>query len=112
MAPLTSSAVLKSADEVMQNNPDLCTPSNVRSLTKKLASESFFGDDVLLQSTVTGKAGQHPLDEHKLQTLQTVVRNQVYPELTVDRFRELIWPNMKFALGELCKGLRRKNKGT
>ena len=94
----------------MQNN--LCMPTDVRSSTKKLASESFFGDDVLLQSTVTGKAGQHPLDEHKLQTLQTVVRNKVYPELTVDRFREVVWPNMKVALGELCKGLRRKNKGT
>ena len=30
---LTSSAILKSADEVVQNNPDLCTPSNVKPLT-------------------------------------------------------------------------------
>ena len=34
-------------------------------------------DDVLLQSTVTGKAGQHAL-----QTLQTVIRNKIFPKLT------------------------------
>ena len=108
----TTSAMLKSADEVMQSNLELCTPSNVRPLTKKLASEAFFGEDVLLQSTVTGKAGQHALDEHKLQTLQTVIRNKIFPELTVECFKEVIWPQMKDALGELCKGLRRKYKDT
>ena len=79
-------------------------------LQQKLASESFFSDDVLLQSTVTGKDRQHALDEHKLQTLQTVIRNKVFPELTIDDFREIIWHQMKFSLGELCKGLRRKTK--
>ena len=105
---LTSSAILKSADEVMQNHPDLCTPSNVKTLTKKVASESFFGD-VLLQSTVNGKAGQHALDEHKLQTLQTVIRNKVFPELTVDPFREVIWPQMIICPWRV---VQRKNKGT
>ena len=73
----TTSAILRSADEVMQSNLDLCTPSNVKNLTKRLACEAFFGEDVSLQSTVTGKAGQYALDEHKLQSLQTVVRTSL-----------------------------------
>ena len=62
----------------MQSNLDPCTPSNVKILTKRL---TFFGEDVLLQSTVTGKAGQYALDEHSLQTV-------VLTELTVECFRE------------------------
>ena len=53
----TTSATLKSA-ELMPSNPELCTPNNVKPLTKELASEAFFGRAVLLQSTVTGKAGK------------------------------------------------------
>ena len=45
IAPSTSSrpaSKLKSADEVMQNYPNLCTPQQIGSLTKKLAKEVFF----------------------------------------------------------------------
>ena len=68
-----SASKLKSVDEVMQNNLELCTPSNIKTLTRKLAREAFFGDQVLLLSTVTGKSGI-PLDEHKLDMLQTVLQ--------------------------------------
>ena len=65
---------LKSADEVMQNILSLCSPANIKALTRKMAREAFFGDQVLLVSTITGKAGI-PLNEHKLDTLQTVLTN-------------------------------------
>ena len=100
---------LKSVDDIMQANPQLCSPANIKALIRKLAREVFFGDHVLLQSTVTGKA-EKPLDEHKLDMLQTVVRAKVYPDMTVDNFKDSIWPQCKEALATLCKALRRKAK--
>ena len=48
----TTSAMLKSADEVMQSNLELCTPSNVRPLTKnwqvKLFLVKIFCSNLLL----------------------------------------------------------------
>ena len=81
-------------------------------MTKLLARQAFFGDSVLLHSTVTGKAGGTPLDEHKLEMLQTVIRTKVYPEMTIENFRDIIWPHCKNALADLCKRLRRKSKNT
>ena len=104
----TTSFILKSADEVMQNNPELCTTTNIRTLTKKLATDAIFGEDVLRQSTVTGNHGHYALDPHKLYTLSTVIRNKVYPDLTIERFKEFLFPQMKSALAELCKTVRRK----
>ena len=78
----------------MRNNPELCTPTNILKLTSKLALEAFFGENVLIQSTVTGKVG-FPLDEQKLEALQTVLRTTVYPQMTIENFREYVWPKLQ-----------------
>ena len=58
----TTATVLRSADEVMQNNLELCTSSNIKLLTKKLAHEALFDNASI-------HCYRHALDEHKLETL-------------------------------------------
>ena len=108
-APLPSSTKLKSPDEIMQSNPELCTAANILKLTVRLAQDSLFGDDVLVRSSVTGKVG-FPLDEQKLELLQTVLRTKVYRDMTVESFKELVWPKCKEAIAAYCKRLRKKAK--
>ena len=76
-----------------------------------MAREAFFGDRVLLQSTVTGKSSGLALNEHKLDMMQTVIRAKVYPDMTIENFKDMVWPHCKIALGWLCKTLRQKVKG-
>ena len=108
-APLTSSTKLKSPDEIMQSNPELCIPANILKLTVRLAQDSLFGDDVLVRSSVTGKVG-FPLDEQKLELLQTLLRTKVYQDMTVESFKDLVWPKCKDAIAAYCKRLRKKAK--
>ena len=107
--PMTASTKLKSADEVMHKHPDLCNPTNVSKLDTKLAQESFFGNQVLVLSSVTGKVGTQ-LHEQKLETLQTVLRTKFFPDMPIDRFREAIWPQCKNSIAALCKHIRKKQQ--
>lgn len=100
---------LKSADEVMHNNPDLCCAANVSKLACKLAQEAFFGNQVLMCSTVTGKVGA-ALDQQKMDMLQTVLRTKIFPDMTIDNFRDTIWCQCKNSIAALCKRLRKKQK--
>lgn len=69
---------LKSIDEVLENNRDLCNPGCIVKLTVKLANEAVFGHEVLVKSSVTGKVGE-ALDSHMLETLQAVLRTKNLP---------------------------------
>ena len=107
--PTLPNTKLKSADDVMHNHPDLCNTTNVTKLATRLAQEAFFGNQVLVRSSVTGKVGA-PLDEQKLEMLQTVLRTKIFPDMTIDCFREAIWPQCKNAIAALCKRLRKKQQ--
>ena len=50
----------KSAAQVIQDHPELCSVANVGTLAVKLARHSFFGDEVLRASSLTGKNGPPP----------------------------------------------------
>ena len=52
--------VKKSAAQVVQDHPELCSVANVGTLAVKLARHSFFGDEVLRASSLTGKNGPPP----------------------------------------------------
>ena len=70
----------------------------------RLAQDSLFGDGVLVRSSVTGKVG-FPLDEQKLELLHTVLRTKVYRQMTVENFKDLVWPKCKEAIAAHCKRL-------
>ena len=84
--------------------------SKGESIDKETGKEAFFGDSVLVQSTVTGRSSWLPLDEHKLELMQSVIRAKVYPDLSIENFKDVVWPRCKDALGSLCKCLRQKCK--
>jgi hypothetical protein len=73
---------------------------------QKLAREVFFGDQILLQSTVTGRSSGLALDEQKLELMQIVIRTKLYPDMN---FKAIVWVQCKAAIGEVCKALRQKS---
>ena len=76
-------------------------------IDEKQVKEAFFGDTVLLQSTVTGKCGLVP-HKHKLKMMQTVIQAKVDPDMKI---KDIVWPQCKLALATLHKNLRKSLKG-
>ena len=97
--------VKKSAAQVVQDHPELCSVANVGTLAVKLARHSFFGDEVLRASSLTGKNGP-PLNETELELLQNFIRNTVVPSMPLEDFKKQVWPLCKSALSNCCKRLR------
>ena len=100
--------VKKSAAQVIQDHPELCSVANVGTLAVKLARHSFFGDEVLRASSLTGKNGP-PLNETQLELLQNFIRNTVVPSMPLEDFKKQLWPLCKSALSNCsncCKRLR------
>ena len=69
--------MLKSADTVMEENRSLWTLSSVGKLAICLARQSFFGDSVLMSSTVTRK-DRPALDPAKMASLYGVIQKNVF----------------------------------
>ena len=97
--------VKKSAAQVVQEHPELCSVANVGTLAVKLARHSFFGDEVLRASSLTGKNGP-PLNETQLELLQTFICKTVIPSIPLEDFNKQLWPLCKSALSNCCKRLR------
>ena len=95
----------RSAAQVVQDHPELCSVANVGTLAVKLARYSFFGDDVLRASSLTGKNGA-PLNETQLELLQNFICNTVVPSMPLEDFKKQLWPLCKSALSNCCKRLR------
>ena len=95
----------KTAAQVVHNHPELCCVAGIGTLTVKLARHSFFGDEVLVASSLKGKNGP-PLNEAQLELLQNFVYNTVCPDMSLSAFIKDIWPTYKAALSNLCKRLR------
>ena len=95
----------RSAAQVVQDHPELCSVANVGTLAVKLARYSFFGDDVLRASSLTGKNGA-PLNETQLELLQNFICNTVVPSMPLEDFKKHLWLLCKAALSNCCKRLR------
>ena len=101
----TRNIVKKSAARVIQDHPELCSVANVGTLAVKLARHSFFGDEVLRASSLTGKNGP-PLNETQLELLQNFIRTTVVPSMSLEDFKKQLWPLCKSALSNCCKRIR------
>ena len=95
--------MLKSADTVMEENKSLWTLSSVGKLAIRLARKSFFGDSVLMSSTVTGK-DRPALDPAKMASLYDII--QVFKSTSVNEFEKNIIPRINSAVAGICKRLR------
>ena len=97
--------MLKSADTVMEENKSLWTLSGVRKLAIRLARQSFFGDSVLMSSTVTGK-DRPALDPAKMASLYDIIQKNVFKSTSVHEFEKNIIPRINSAVAGICKRLR------
>ena len=102
---------LKTVEEVLDENKDLCTQGNVCKLAVKLATDAVFGGKVLGKSSLSGRAdGSERLDENKLEMLQMILQTKLYPDMPISSFRNSIWPSCRQVIGEVCKRYRKKNR--
>ena len=97
--------MLKSADTVMEENKSLWTLSGVGKLAIRLARQSFFGDSVLMSSTVTGK-DRPALDPAKMASLYDIIQKNVFKSTSVHKFEKNIIPRINSAVAGICKRLR------
>ena len=97
--------MLKSADTVMEENKSLWTLSSVGKLAIRLARQSFFGDSVLMSSTVTGK-DRPALDPAKMASLYDIIQKNVFKSTSVHEFEKNIIPRINSAVAGICKRLR------
>ena len=98
---------------VIQNNQNLCTEDDVGKLAVLLARESFFGENILLQSTIKGKGkkGNSALEGSKLSSLvSTIHGTAVFQGMSREDFSNNIKPKIVKAIQHHCKYLRTKKQ--
>ena len=100
------SAKIYQINEAITHNTIL---ARVKFMAVRLARESFFGDSVLMQSTVTGKSG-YPLDRKKYDMLLTVLHSRFQPEVHFSVFKATLARQCSYAIAGLCKRLRSQKK--
>ena len=110
LQPLMPTEPLTDSSIILRANPQLCFPSKLPALAFLLCKKSFFGDDVLSRSTVTGRkvkgVGTYPLCPERMIQLKTVLRSVSGPQLQGSDDFEEKWKKIKGSIADYCKKLR------
>jgi hypothetical protein len=80
----------------------------IGTLATKLAKEAFFGDDVLVQCTVSGKRDYQGLPVEEFMQLKHAVHMQFPQYWNSPQEFEPLWTKCKASIGQACKQLRSK----
>lgn len=80
-----ASVSLQPSNIFLVQNKDLWKEEHVKKLANKLARYSYFGDDVLMQLTLTGREGV-ALDEKKMKAMLQDVRRVACYSMTQTEF--------------------------
>ena len=91
-ATRTSSGYLQPSDNVLSQNKDLWKEEHVTKLANKLARYCYFGDEILPQSTLTGREGT-ALDDNKMNAILQDVRRVTCYAMTQNEFDTRIKPS-------------------
>ena len=94
--------------QVFQNYPKLLCTSKVGSLAVKLARESYFGEDVMVQCTVAGERDLPGLPVDELQQLKQALYMRFHQHGQSPQEFEQLWKTATEAIGQACKRLRSK----
>uniref|UniRef100_A0A1X7TFP8 BEN domain-containing protein n=1 Tax=Amphimedon queenslandica TaxID=400682 RepID=A0A1X7TFP8_AMPQE len=97
-------------DEVIANYPKLRTISNIGRLAVRLASESYFGKDLLKRSTVYGLKGNASLPGNKVRALKKKLCNLYRQYVDTPAEFEPVWMKCVNAINHHASGLRKKDK--
>ena len=96
-------------DEVIEKYPKFRNISNVGRMAVRLASESYFGKEVLKKSTVFGMHGNLPLPEDKVKTLKKKILSLHPKYIDTPVEFEPIWTKCVNAINHHASGLRKKS---
>ena len=111
---LPSSAINKQqllqATTVIRKYPGLVYECKIGTLATKLAKEAFFGDDVLVQCTVSGERDYPGLPVEELIQLKHAVYMQFPQYWNSPQEFEPLWTKCKASIGQACKRLRSNAK--
>ena len=100
---------LRPAGEILVEHKGLWNAEGVTKLANKLARLCYFGDDVLVQSTLTGREGD-ALDERRMQALLGDVKRYACGMMTQSEFDVQIRPKVREGISSLCRRLRNLEK--
>ena len=98
------SQILLPPDDVIAKNLMYKHPSTMPKLSVKLAKESFFGLNTMLNCTVCGQRDHPSLPEAQLYNLKLYLV-QLFPLLNRAEF-EAKWKDCLISIGQACKTLR------
>lgn len=97
---------LKDPDEVITRYKNYNTPSKAPTLATKLASQAYFGEQVMKTCTVFGYREQPALPTGELNDLKQKVFS-LFPQFWANPVDfEMTWTACTEAIGQCCKRLR------
>ena len=102
---------LTTVDVVLEKYPELRKENVIGKLTVKLAKESFFGDEVLIQCTVMG-CRNYPALPYMRSMSSSKLFFSLFPNYRSNpvEFETKIWNQCVNSIGQLCKRLRNENR--
>ena len=92
---------IKTAEEIVARYPNYLNEDNIGRLATKLARFTYFGENVLAQSTVPGGGDKHPLNPVILLQMKNMLKWQFPNESPTDF--ELKWAKCVDSINRLCK---------
>ena len=104
--PIPRYMPLKGAEAVLQKNLHLIKKESIGRLVTKLARYTYFGEDVLSRSCVSGTTDKHPLDPQKLYEMKRFLKSK-FPQESPTEF-ETTWAKCIDSLNRLCSYLKGK----
>ena len=95
---------------VIHKYPNLLCESKIGTLAVKLAKDSFFGEDVMVQCTVAGERDLPGLPTDELRKLKDSLFMRFPHYWQSPHEFEPLWRNSTAAIGQACKRLRTKSR--
>ena len=105
--PIPPYMPLKTAEEVFKKNSKYLNKDDIGRVAAKLARATFFGESVLVQSSISGTDNTRPLDPSVLQQLKDTIRQKFMHMSPTDY--ETIWSKCVDSLSRLCTYCRKNN---
>ncbi|MCG8624711.1 MAG: BEN domain-containing protein [Proteobacteria bacterium] len=92
---------IKTAEEIVARYPNYLNEDNIGRLATKLARFTYFGENVLAQSTVPGGVDKHPLNPVILLQMKNMLKGQFPNESPTDF--EIKWAKCVDSINRVCK---------
>ena len=99
-APIPAHMPLLTAEKIFQTNARYINKEEIGRVAVKLARKTFFGESVLVQSSISGTENTKPLNPSVLQQMKTCIRSK-FIEISPTEF-ESIWTKCIDSISLVC----------